>query len=66
MPSLKEVRLRIASVKNTRQITNAMKLVSASKFRKAQRSIISTRPYAQKLKASWQSGCLVGRNGFSI
>lgn len=50
MPSLKEVRLRIASVKNTRQITNAMKLVSASKFRKAQRSIISTRPYAQKLR----------------
>lgn len=50
MPSLKEVRLRIASVKNTRQITNAMKLVSASKFRKAQRSIISVRPYAQKLR----------------
>lgn len=50
MPSLKEVRLRIASVKNTRQITNAMKLVSASKFRKAQRSISSARPYAVKLR----------------
>lgn len=50
MPSLKEVRLRIISVKNTRQITNAMKLVSASKFRRAQKAIISTRPYAQKLR----------------
>ena len=50
MPSLKEVRIRIASVKSTQQITSAMKLVSASKLRKAQDAILRFRPYAAKLK----------------
>ncbi len=50
MPSLKEVRIRIASVKSTQQITNAMKLVSAAKLRRAQESILKFRPYAAKLK----------------
>lgn len=49
MPSLKEVRIRIASVKSTRQITSAMKMVSASKLRRAQNAILSMRPYAAKL-----------------
>jgi F-type H+-transporting ATPase subunit gamma len=49
MPGLKEVRIRIASVKSTQQITNAMKMVAASKLRKAQTAILRLRPYAGKL-----------------
>jgi F-type H+-transporting ATPase subunit gamma len=49
MPSLKEVRIRIDSVKSTKQITSAMKMVSASKLRKAQNAIQNMRPYASKL-----------------
>lgn len=49
MPNLKEVRVRIESVKSTQQITSAMKLVSASKLRKAQDAILKMRPYANKL-----------------
>lgn len=49
MASLKEVRNRIESVKSTEQITNAMKMVAASKLRRAQDSIIRLRPYALKL-----------------
>lgn len=49
MPSLKEVRTRIESVKSTQQITSAMKMVAASKLRKAQNAIIQLRPYANKL-----------------
>lgn len=49
MPGLKEVRIRIASVKSTQQITNAMKMVAASKFRKAQMAILRLRPYAAKM-----------------
>ncbi len=49
MPNLKEVRIRIESVKSTQQITSAMKLVSASKLRKAQDAILKMRPYANKL-----------------
>jgi len=50
MASLKEIRTRIASVKSTRQITSAMKMVSAAKLRKAQETIILMRPYANKLQ----------------
>ncbi len=46
MATLKEIRNRIESVKSTRQITNAMKMVAASKLRKAQESILKARPYA--------------------
>ncbi|MCQ2299023.1 MAG: ATP synthase F1 subunit gamma [Bacteroidales bacterium] len=46
MANLKEVRTRIASVSSTQQITSAMKMVSAAKFRKAQNAIIGMRPYA--------------------
>ncbi len=49
MANLKEIRTRIESVGSTRQITNAMKMVSAAKLRKAQDSIIQMRPYALKL-----------------
>jgi F-type H+-transporting ATPase subunit gamma len=50
MPSLKEVRTRITSTISTQQITSAMKMVSASKLRRAQDAIIQMRPYAGKLK----------------
>ena len=49
MAGLKEIRVRIASVTSTRQITNAMKMVAASKLRKAQDAILQLRPYAGKL-----------------
>ncbi len=55
MANLKEVRVRIASVKSTRQITSAMKMVAASKLRKAQNAILGMRPYAQKLQDIMQS-----------
>ena len=50
MAGLKEIRNRIASVVSTRQITNAMKMVSASKLRRAQDAIIQLRPFAGKLQ----------------
>ncbi len=49
MPGLKEVRIRIVSVNNTKQITSAMKMVSAAKLRRAQTAILKLRPYANKL-----------------
>lgn len=51
MPGLKEIRKRISSVKSTKQITKAMKMVAAAKFRKAQMRIIELRPYADKMNA---------------
>jgi F-type H+-transporting ATPase subunit gamma len=48
MANLKEVRVRIASVISTQQITKAMKMVSASKLRRAQNAITQMRPYAEK------------------
>ncbi len=49
MASLRDIRKRIRSVKNTQQITKAMKMVAAAKLRKAQDAIIAARPYAQML-----------------
>ena len=49
MPNLKAIRIRITSVKSTRQITSAMKMVAAAKLRKAQDKIVRLRPYANKL-----------------
>lgn len=50
MANLKEVRIRIASVQSTQQITKAMKMVSAAKLKRATNAIIQLRPYATKLK----------------
>ncbi|HKI90282.1 MAG TPA: F0F1 ATP synthase subunit gamma, partial [Draconibacterium sp.] len=49
MAGLKEIRTRITSVKTTRQVTSAMKMVSAAKLKKAQDAILQIRPYADKL-----------------
>ncbi|HEY2736495.1 MAG TPA: F0F1 ATP synthase subunit gamma, partial [Polyangiales bacterium] len=46
MPNLKAIRKRIVSVKNTRKITRAMKLVAAARLRRAQENILHMRPYA--------------------
>ena len=51
MPSAREVRLRIRSVKNIAQVTRALQAVSASKVRKAMQAVTNTRPYATK---AWQ------------
>ncbi len=50
MPSLIDIRRRIRSVKNTQQITKAMKMVSAAKLRRAQDRVIAARPYAATLR----------------
>ena len=50
MANLKAIRVRISSVKSTRQITSAMKMVSAAKLRKAQDKIVRLRPYVSKLQ----------------
>jgi F-type H+-transporting ATPase subunit gamma len=50
MPSLIDIRRRIRSVKNTQQITKAMKMVSAAKLRRAQDRVIAARPYAQQMR----------------
>lgn len=50
MASLKEVRIRIESIRSTQQITSAMKLVAASKLRRTQNAVVALRPYAAKLK----------------
>ncbi len=49
MANLKEIRKRIQSVKNTQQITSAMKMVAAAKLKKAQERIEKARPYAEKM-----------------
>jgi F-type H+-transporting ATPase subunit gamma len=49
MPSLKSIRKRISSVKNTQKITKAMKMVAAAKLRRAQDAALALRPYAQHL-----------------
>ena len=50
MPSAREIRRRIRSVRNTSQITKAMEMVSAAKLRRAQSSVLASRPYAEQLR----------------
>ena len=50
MPSSREIKRRIRSVKNVAQITRAMEMVSASKMRRAQRNVLATRPYAERMR----------------
>lgn len=65
MPSLKDLRLRINSVKSTRKITSAMKMVAASKLRRAQTSAESARPYAARMERMLGAlaGSLAGQSG---
>jgi F-type H+-transporting ATPase subunit gamma len=50
MPSLIDMRRRIRAVKSTQQITTAMKMVAASKLRRAQEKVVATRPYAREAR----------------
>lgn len=50
MANLRDIRNRISSVNNTQQITKAMKMVAAAKLRKAQQKMVSTRPFANKIR----------------
>src|SRR3989304_9162088 len=49
MATLKAIRKRIGSIRNTQQITKAMKMVSAAKLRRAQEAAVAARPYAEKM-----------------
>ena len=51
MANLKDIKKRIGSVKNTQQITKAMKMVAAAKLRRAQDAAVAARPYAEKLQS---------------
>lgn len=65
MPSLKQYRVRIASVKSTKKITSAMKMVAASKLKKAQEQAEASQPYASAMAgmmARVASGVVVGPN----
>src|SRR5215218_3480716 len=50
MPSTREIRRRIRSVKNVSQITRAMEMVAAAKMRKAQQRVLASRPYSERLR----------------
>jgi len=49
MPNLLDIRRRLKSVKNTQQITKAMKMVSAAKLKRAQDRVVTARPFANKM-----------------
>jgi F-type H+-transporting ATPase subunit gamma len=65
MPSLKDLKVRINSVKNTQKITSAMKMVSAAKLRRAQEQAEASRPYAERMERVLASlaGSVAGRDG---
>jgi F-type H+-transporting ATPase subunit gamma len=65
MPSLKDLRARIVSVKSTRKITSAMKMVAASKLRRAQTAAESARPFAERMERmlGTLAGALAGQAG---
>lgn len=62
MPSLKDLKNRIGSVKSTRKITKAMQMVAAAKLRRAQEAAMSARPYAERMTAV-MSGLAAGQAG---
>jgi F-type H+-transporting ATPase subunit gamma len=65
MPSLKDLRIRIASVKSTQKITSAMKMVAAAKLRRAQEQAEAARPYAERMERMLSSlaAASAGRDG---
>lgn len=65
MPSLKDLKGRISSVKSTRKITSAMKMVAASKLRRAQTAAESARPFAERMERmlGTLAGSLAGQSG---
>jgi F-type H+-transporting ATPase subunit gamma len=67
MPSLKDLRNRIRSVRSTQQITRAMKVVASSRLRRAQEAVDASRPYAQRMERVVVSlaGSMAGRGAAS-
>jgi F-type H+-transporting ATPase subunit gamma len=65
MPSLKDLKVRINSVKSTQKITSAMKMVAAAKLRRAQEAAEAARPYAERMERMLGSlsASMVGREG---
>jgi len=63
MPSLKDLRNRIASVKSTQKITKAMQMVAVSKLRRAQAAAEAARPYADKVEAVLSNLAAAGSDG---
>lgn len=61
MANLKDIKRRIGSVKNTQQITKAMKLVAAAKLRRAQESVMASRPYSEKVATVMESVAIRSR-----
>jgi F-type H+-transporting ATPase subunit gamma len=68
MPSLKDLKVRIASVKSTQKITSAMKMVAAAKLRRAQEQAEAARPYAERMERMLGSlaGSMAGREGAPV
>ena len=62
MAGMREIKLRIKSVKETRQITNAMKLISAAKLKKARQQLEETLPYFNKVRDTMADILLHSRN----
>ena len=65
MPSLKDIRRRIGSVKNTQKITRAMKLVAAAKFARANAAVVAARPYGAAFQAMVQKLVAAAGEDFS-
>ena len=66
MPNLKDLKVRINSVKSTQKITSAMKMVAAAKLRRAQEQAVAARPYAERMErmlASLAEGLSAGAGG---
>jgi F-type H+-transporting ATPase subunit gamma len=65
MPSLKDLKNRIVSVKNTRKITKAMQMVAAAKLRRAQEAAVAARPYAERMNSvmAGLAGAVAGQEG---
>ena len=65
MPSLKDLRIRINSVKSTQKITSAMKMVAAAKLRRAQERAEAARPYAERMERMLRSlaATMAGQEG---
>jgi F-type H+-transporting ATPase subunit gamma len=68
MPSLKDLRNRIASVKATRKITKAMQMVAAAKLRRAQEAAVAARPYSERMAAvlSNLASSMEGKDGAPV
>jgi len=54
MAHINEIKLRMKSIRETRQITNAMKLISAAKLKKAKKQLEKASPYFEKLDPPWR------------